>query len=41
VIGIIRGGLIDDIYVVNNELPVMLISNTSLVEVILCRIRHS
>jgi hypothetical protein len=33
VIGIIKGsGLIDDIYVVNNELPVMLISNTSLVE---------
>jgi hypothetical protein len=32
VIGIIRGGLIDDIYVVNNELPVMLISNTSLVD---------
>jgi hypothetical protein len=27
VIGI-KGGLIDDIYVVNNELPVMLISNT-------------
>jgi hypothetical protein len=33
VIGIIKGsGLIDDIYVVNNELPVMLISNTSLVD---------
>jgi hypothetical protein len=32
VIGIISSGLIDDIYVVNNELPVMLISNTSLVD---------
>jgi hypothetical protein len=41
---IIKGsGLIDDIYVVNNELPVMLISNTSLVDKgsSLCRIRHS